>query len=663
MKICLLGKYPPIEGGVSARNYWMARGLAERGHQVFVVTNASEVEDSFRMQLTDQDERLLEPRFEASGGCVRVVQTPGTTLKYRYIPWANPFVSRLASLACQTVREYGCDAIYSYYFEPYGVAAHLASRWTGVPYIVKHAGSDLGRLMDLPDLKTAYEEILKAANLVVTDPGHKEYFAGLGVSANRIFTGLVFSLPTEFFHPGAEPIDVARVLQSLAASARLAGRSTPACRTDAPDPSVPAVGIYGKVGDIKGSYDLLNALRLLRSDGLQFSLLAMTHGWEKREDLFRRAIEEQGLARDTWVLPFLAPWRVPNFIRRCTAVCFLERNFPIAGHAPVVPQEILACGTCLVVSLEIAQRPMYRDRVAHGINALIVRDPRNEQELAGHLRLVMTRPDRVRQLGAQGHKASKRTVPEAAFIDSVEAMFRQLLEAQPERKKGAATALARALTILRNQMPWTSLLLVDHLESLLRRFLGKRRRVIDQSETAQRFGSFLEELIASGALDVPYLPEVLRYELSCLVNSKEQSRADDYESVLFRAGTLEFDDGIGLPASLKPYLFSHIRIESFEYDIEQLIDYLSKGRVPPPLPKCKSVIVFQPAAGGRNFKVNSAAADLMPMLDGERSISAIHSDLASRYGLTSAEDGEGLLKQVQGFLRDLVETGIIGLKM
>ncbi|PYV10109.1 MAG: glycosyl transferase family 1, partial [Acidobacteria bacterium] len=210
----------------------MARGLAERGHQVFVVTNASEVENAFRMQLTDQDERLLEPRFEASGGCVRVVQTPGTTLKYRYIPWANPFVSRLASLACQTVREYGCDAIYSYYFEPYSVAAHLASRWTSVPYIVKHAGSDLGRLMDLPDLKTAYEEILKAANLVVTDPGHKEYFAGLGVSANRIFTGLVFSLPTEFFHPGAEPIDVTRVLQSLAASARLAGRSTPACRTD-----------------------------------------------------------------------------------------------------------------------------------------------------------------------------------------------------------------------------------------------------------------------------------------------------------------------------------------------------------------------------------------------------------------------------------------------
>ena len=117
MRICLLSKYPPIEGGVSVRNYWMARGLAARGHQVFVVTNASEVEDEFRMQLTEADESLIQPEFEATGGFIRMVRMPATTMKYRYIPWANPFVSRLASLACQAVREHGCEAIYSYYFE------------------------------------------------------------------------------------------------------------------------------------------------------------------------------------------------------------------------------------------------------------------------------------------------------------------------------------------------------------------------------------------------------------------------------------------------------------------------------------------------------------------------------------------------------------------
>ncbi len=51
MKICIVGKYPPIQGGVSAQTYWAARGLAERGHQVYVVTNAADAEDAYRIHL------------------------------------------------------------------------------------------------------------------------------------------------------------------------------------------------------------------------------------------------------------------------------------------------------------------------------------------------------------------------------------------------------------------------------------------------------------------------------------------------------------------------------------------------------------------------------------------------------------------------------------
>src|SRR5579862_3413321 len=74
MKLCLIGKYPPIEGGVSTLTYWMARGLAQRGHDVHVVTNADEVEATFRMTLEADDEPLLELTSESSGGRVRVYQ-------------------------------------------------------------------------------------------------------------------------------------------------------------------------------------------------------------------------------------------------------------------------------------------------------------------------------------------------------------------------------------------------------------------------------------------------------------------------------------------------------------------------------------------------------------------------------------------------------------
>jgi hypothetical protein len=37
LRICLIGKYPPIQGGISAQCYWMCRWLAERGHEIDVV--------------------------------------------------------------------------------------------------------------------------------------------------------------------------------------------------------------------------------------------------------------------------------------------------------------------------------------------------------------------------------------------------------------------------------------------------------------------------------------------------------------------------------------------------------------------------------------------------------------------------------------------------
>ena len=60
MRICAVIKYPPIQGGVSAQSFWLARGLADAGHEVFVVTNADSVEDDYRILMTDDDRRWLE---------------------------------------------------------------------------------------------------------------------------------------------------------------------------------------------------------------------------------------------------------------------------------------------------------------------------------------------------------------------------------------------------------------------------------------------------------------------------------------------------------------------------------------------------------------------------------------------------------------------------
>jgi hypothetical protein len=67
VRICIIGKFPPIQGGVSMRTYWTAHALAMHGHEVHVVTNAKEVRAPFRMHMRPED----WTRCEATYGSVR----------------------------------------------------------------------------------------------------------------------------------------------------------------------------------------------------------------------------------------------------------------------------------------------------------------------------------------------------------------------------------------------------------------------------------------------------------------------------------------------------------------------------------------------------------------------------------------------------------------
>src|SRR5262245_52082497 len=160
MRICIVGKFPPIEGGVSSRTYWEAHSLAESGHEVQVVTNATEVEATYRMFMTPEDWARCEGTYPG-GGCVRVHRTDPGDGKQQHIPSHNPFVTKLASQAAIVVQRSNLDVIYSFYMEPYGVAAHLASKMADRPHVVRMAGSDSGRLWNQRQFTPLYDYIFR----------------------------------------------------------------------------------------------------------------------------------------------------------------------------------------------------------------------------------------------------------------------------------------------------------------------------------------------------------------------------------------------------------------------------------------------------------------------------------------------------------------------
>jgi glycosyltransferase involved in cell wall biosynthesis len=416
MKIALLSKFPPIEGQVSTVNYWLARGLAERGHEVVVVTNAGEVETSCRLWGEESQPSPDVSQTDDDAGRVVVLQTAAFGHSQFHIPWSNPFATKLAALTLKAIRERKCELIFTHYLEPYALAGHLAASWTNTPHVVTHSGSDIGRLLKNPDLAPSYLEIIKRATLFV--PKNRQAGELTGTSLAGFSPPSPYAPPEKLFNPGACLLDV----NSLLSRARQYIHDELKWHTNEYDPGPPTFGVYGKLFEVKGIYDLLTALAKLRGEGFAFNLLLMTR-WRRGEDGLRASIIDAGLESRTWWLPFLPNWEIPSFIRSCVAVCYLERKWPMPFHTSIVPREVMACGKCLVISDEARSGNWYRDRLIDSQTCLSVADPSDVDVLTGRLRLVLENPEAIASIGHNAYLASLQMSTHEQFVTSWENLF------------------------------------------------------------------------------------------------------------------------------------------------------------------------------------------------------------------------------------------------
>ena len=105
LRICIIGKYPPIQGGVAMRTYWRAHGLAALGHEVHVVTNAKEAVAPYRVLMRADDwarcSRRVRHRFgdgalDRPGRCVAVLHSDGEPLRFQARRHRGPRAFRTA---------------------------------------------------------------------------------------------------------------------------------------------------------------------------------------------------------------------------------------------------------------------------------------------------------------------------------------------------------------------------------------------------------------------------------------------------------------------------------------------------------------------------------------------------------------------------------------
>lgn len=440
MRICIIGKYPPIQGGVSARTYWAAHELAARGNEVHVVTNAKEVRPPFRMHMRRQDWKRCEAVYEPRGrsrtvGSVTVHWTDPVDNSQFYIPMASAFVSKLASTAARVHSERPFDVIYSHYLEPYGVAGHLAADMARVPHVVRMAGSDAGRLWRHPQHEALYDHVLRSAAIVITTGAVAGRAIKRGVRPERIAPVGAFELPKDLFCPDGPALDLVALRREVGLDPDLWEMIWGGFTGD-----LPYFGIYGKLGETKGSFALLAAMQRLKQEGLAVGLVAMAHGWPALEGKFRARAEELDIADRILQIPFLPHWRVPEFLRSCLAVCCLEQDFPIAFHTPIVAREVLTCGKCLVGSAEVIRKLPDHEHLPDGYGCVAIEDVQDIAALAGRLAAIARDPKPVAALAARGHAFARLLQPNTTTRDRLERLLKTAARRRiPSKRTPAAT--------------------------------------------------------------------------------------------------------------------------------------------------------------------------------------------------------------------------------
>lgn len=432
MKVLVIGKAPPLQGGVAVRTFSFVRRLAELGHTVTYVTNSEVASSNYLVAFDASDDNYRKAAL-AGVKFLSLSKAEGAS----HIPLSTDFETRLMGLAASDARD--ADLIVGWYFQPYGVVAAVLAAIHKKPCAVVHAGSDLGRLSLIPEFQSAYQAVFQNCTFVAIRRRNVALIAErLAVPREQIITSRGGRMLPSYFHEHIRKMTLAQLktltrerFENTQIDPDLSRWAT-GLNQKPLNADISVLGVYGKAGEQKGHHELIAALTRLAEAGQQFHLLICTGGHRRNiERLMLLVRQSEALSSRTFWFPFIAPWRIPGFIKLCDAVAFLERGFEIDFHGPQVPKEVLWCGRALVCSREITDKQSFKDSLIDMHNFIDAGDPRDVDQLTRVLQGVLSDKEKLRAIGFAGALLLKQLRNEPAESDGVVAAlrFRGLLPA------------------------------------------------------------------------------------------------------------------------------------------------------------------------------------------------------------------------------------------
>lgn len=344
MNILIIGKFPPIEGGVSRNNNILASMYSKLGHNVYALTNSGDY----------PDHTLLYGDFTPRGYMIYDI-----SVSIKATPQSDGSFTRLCSYATSIINKYSIDIIICSYLEPYGMVALLMSKLFKTPFIIIHAGSDIGRLCTYKSLKESYEQVFKNSTLIVTNEGRHRYFEGLNIPKNKLYPSFFPGIDKMFFNEKPDAFSFDDFLVKYKKSSHYKSNKKFMKLPYGFNNDTYNIFMYGKLGICKGIYESLECVKRINEKSYTINLYLMCHGDNREHLKLNSFIESNNLSRSVFILPFVQNYMIPSFIKKMNVVMFLENNFDIKSHSPVIPSETILCGVPIIISEEIYEKQSF----------------------------------------------------------------------------------------------------------------------------------------------------------------------------------------------------------------------------------------------------------------------------------------------------------------
>jgi glycosyltransferase involved in cell wall biosynthesis len=326
-RIVLLSKYPPLEGGIAAKTYWLARGLAKRGHTIHVVTHGILAGQEYQIQGAESPPDTM-PNLS--------VHRPPDKIPW-HIPEDNEYALALLDTTLNVIREHRIQIIDTDYLVPYGIIGHLAKLITGVRHIIRHGGSDLEKFLKKRILGILLDEAIANADIVITEEG-----------GEKILGALASNLAYQPAYVPDESVFTPRVTQQ--SRGRLA-----------------TIGKINYHWEHKALNSIVDVMVQLAP---QFECLIVGQG--KGLVDFRQSLSPKISASFKWA-SFVPPWQMPNLLNQLDAIFVFESKLPHPVISNLVLEAIWSGVGIITDRQDLAET--YRDVVSLNEEQILVISP------------------------------------------------------------------------------------------------------------------------------------------------------------------------------------------------------------------------------------------------------------------------------------------------